>query len=206
MKPSHLILLAGLITPFGTAMGSDHKAHEHGVGQMNIAQEDAKVEIELTVPGADAVGFEHPPATAADHGAIEAATARLKDATALFQFPAAAQCRLVEARAALSTLEDADGDNDHSAKHEHENAKHEKEHKDEHRAEHKGEHGAEDEDAHSAFSAYYRFHCADPKAADGVEVRFFDAFPTARELDANIISDNGQSAIELTPSKTKIRF
>ena len=74
-----------------------HGAHEHGVGQLNVAVEGEEVEIELVAPGADIVGFEHEAESDADKAAIAEATEVLADGNALFIFPAEAECKLEEA-------------------------------------------------------------------------------------------------------------
>jgi hypothetical protein len=73
-----------------------HGPHEHGVGQLSLAVEGNAVEVEITAPGADIVGFEHAAETDADRAALAAAVVRLKDAAALFRFPPKAGCRAEE--------------------------------------------------------------------------------------------------------------
>ena len=58
------------LTPFlllpafvATSLLANERAHEHGVGTLSIAVEGNDVEIEMVVPGADVVGFEHPPSS-----------------------------------------------------------------------------------------------------------------------------------------------
>ena len=200
-RPACLCLVAGAVsaaTIFGlihsTAAGEHgHGAHEHGVGQLNLAVEGDEVEIELTVPGADAVGFEHAPSTNAQKQAVREAARALKVADKLFAFPKAAGCRAEKAEVG-SALMDAAGSKDE--KHGH---AHEKEH------EH-GDDKRKDEEAHAEFRAHYHFHCENPGELTHVDLGFFKAFPSARELQARTITPSGQGAAELTAEAPRLKF
>ena len=68
-------------------------AHEHGVGQLNIAVDGNTVAMEFHAPGADIVGFEHAAHDSADRAAVDAAVATLARPLDLFVLPAAAAWR-----------------------------------------------------------------------------------------------------------------
>jgi hypothetical protein len=180
-------LLAGLFVAASPASAAEreHGPHEHGVGQLSLAVEGNVVEIEITAPGADIVGFEHAAETEADRAALAAATARLKDAVALFRFPPKAACRLEEAEVHSALLDGAHG---HEKGHEHEKGH-----------DHKTE-------AHAEFRAHYHFRCADPAALSHVDLGYFTAFPAARELEARTITAKGQGAAELTADRPRLTF
>ena len=89
--------LLALVAAGVSASERQHGPHVHGVGQLNVASEGERVEIELISPGADIVGFEHQAETQTDREAVEKAVARLKAGAQLFGFPAEADCRLEEA-------------------------------------------------------------------------------------------------------------
>lgn len=180
-------LLAGLFVAANPAPAAErgHGAHEHGVGQLSLAVEGNAVEVEITAPAADIVGFEHAAKTEADRAALAAAAARLKDAAGLFRFPPKAACRLEEADIQSALLKEAHG--------------HDKEH-----AHEKG-HGHQAE-THADFRAHYHFHCADPTALTHVDLGYFKAFPAARELEARTITARGQGAQELTADRPRLTF
>ena len=119
----------GLILPLAVAIGmfasAAHgseaktlKAHEHGVGKLNIAIEASRVEMELEAPGADIVGFEHPAESPEDKASVQAALDVLKKPLALFVFPKEAKCAVVTAAAELHG-EDDDHDHDREKEHGH---------------------------------------------------------------------------------------
>lgn len=130
----------------GVATAESLGAHEHGVGQLNIAFEDNEVEMELTAPGADIVGFEHKPSDAADETAVAIAVRLLNDPAAIFDLPAKAACALeeVEVESGLILTDASEAKEDD---HGHEEHAHGDEHgeKDEDHA-HGDEHGEKDED------------------------------------------------------------
>jgi hypothetical protein len=180
-------------------------AHEHGVGQLNIAIDATQIAIELHAPGADIVGFEYAAQSSEDCATVDDAVARLARPLDLFGFPEAAACGVVEARASLETEEGHD-DHDHAEhkEEEHDHAAHKDEGHD--HAEHKHDdpdHGHEHADhaqetGHSEFHAEYLLTCADPAQATLITFAYFDAFPNARELEVQVITDRGATAAEVT--------
>lgn len=166
-------------------------AHEHGVGQLNIAFDGAQVAMELHAPGADIVGFEYAPETEEDRAKVDAAVATLARPLDLISMPAAAQCSVVKASASLESEEGHD-DEDHAA------------HKEEGHDDHDHDDHAEDDHAdhadaagHTEFHAEYLLTCADPAQANLITFGYFDAFPNALELEVQVISDRGATAFEV---------
>ncbi len=170
-----------LLAPIAQAAEGEHAAHVHGVGKLNVAVDGQAVEIELIAPGADIVGFEHAPETAEDKAAVEGAAATLKDGEGLFAFPPSAECRLEEAEVE-SPLLDHDGEKAH-------------------------EHGeAHEGDGHAEFQAHYHFVCRQPDRLTHVDIRVFERFRAAQELEVQLISPRGQGATDLTPSSARLKF
>lgn len=153
-----------------------HRAHEHGSGILNVAVEGGTVEVELIAPGSDIVGFEHRPASDDDREAVEKAASLLADGAGIFVFPESAGCTLTEASLDSGLLEE------HAV----------------------GGHGADENGEHAEFHARYRFDCATPESLDAMDLRYFDLFPAARELDASLLTETGQTAAELTPDAARL--
>jgi len=183
-----LVVLAGtvLLAQAGhgvSAAEREHAAHLHGVGTLNVAIEGDEVEIELIAPGADIVGFEHAPETAADKAAVDNAVAALKNGAGLFAFPPGAGCRQEGAEVESALLDDGHSDDEEHV------------------------HGEEEEgEAHAEFHAHYRFQCEVPDRLTHMDVTYFERFPMAAELEVQAISPQGQSAGELTPSAARLKF
>ena len=149
-------------------------AHVHGIGALNIAVQGAEVAMELHVPGADIVGFEHAAETAEDKAALDAAVALLERPLELFKLPEAAGCVVTSAAAVFETEAD---DHDH------------------------GEEGHDDHAEaarHAEFDADYLLTCGDPTALDRITFAYFAAFPNARELDVQLVSDKGAGTAKVT--------
>jgi hypothetical protein len=151
--------------------------HQHGHGRLNIAIEASRVAMELEVPGNDIVGFEHEPNTPEQKAAMEKAIDLLADGLSLFKLPAAAGCKLMNAKISLGA-EHGDDHHDHAGKAEekHEDAEHE----------------------HSEFRVEYALECSAVSSLTSITFDYFKAFPGAEELDVAIISPKGQTSYEVT--------
>ena len=168
----------------------DLAAHEHGRGALAIAVENNAVWMELEAPGADIVGFEHAAESEADKAAVEAAKQALSRPLALFALPDGAGCAVADAQVALLREDDAheDDHDDHADEHHDHDGEREDAHDDEH-----GEEGPQ----HAEFHAEYRLDCADAGAIDSIGFAYFEAFPGAESLSVTIVSDKGQTALEV---------
>jgi Protein of unknown function (DUF2796) len=101
-----LALSAIAATPIIAQESRQLEAHEHGVGQLDIAFDAQNIAMELHAPGADIVGFEYAAESAEDRAAVDAAVAMLARPTDLFVLPAAAGCSVVQAAASLESEEE----------------------------------------------------------------------------------------------------
>ena len=68
-------------------------AHQHGHSRISIAIENSMLQLEFEAPANDIVGFEYAAKSAEEKQAVAKATEKLKEATAIFDLPNAAQCR-----------------------------------------------------------------------------------------------------------------
>ncbi|MGC3939896.1 zinc uptake protein ZrgA [Roseobacter sp. EG26] len=197
LVPTALIILTASAATADETRQLD--AHEHGVGQLNIAFDGDQIAMELHAPGADIVGFEYTAESAEDRGLVDAAVATLARPLDLFALPAAAGCSVVQASASLESEEanDEHGHEDH-AEHEEEGDDHaEHDHKDENHAAHEEDHDHAEEAHHTEFHAEYLLNCANPAQATLIDFAYFDAFPNALELEVQVITDRGATAFEV---------
>ncbi|MEZ5933653.1 MAG: DUF2796 domain-containing protein [Alphaproteobacteria bacterium] len=190
------VLIAGLMlcgaASFALAEGEKRElgAHEHGHSALNIAIEGGRVEMELTAPGADIVGFEHAASTAEDKAAVEQAEATLGEPLSLFGFAEAAGCVVETAAVEIESEEhhDEHGDEHHADEEHHEEGEHAE-------ADHEAHEG---EASHNEFHAAYALTCSAPDALDAIDfAAFFEAFAGAREVEVAVISEKGQSSYEV---------
>lgn len=166
--------------------------HEHGHGNLNIAVEGNRVQMELDVPGVDIVGFEHEATTPEQKAQIKNAVAQLTDVLKQFVLTAAASCKLAKADVEVRL----GGEHEH----EHEGGKEaDKEHGHE-KGEHK-ESAHDGEERHSEFNATYTLDCASPEQIKSIHFAYFKSFPNAKSLSVKIVSDKQQGSFEVTAEK-----
>ena len=184
-------LTAVVATPAFAQEARQLNAHEHGVGQLDIAFDGDQITMELHAPGADIVGFEYGAESAEDRAAVDAAVAALAKPLDLFVLTEAAGCSIVNASAGLESEEEHDAhDDDHDDDHAADEGSHD-DHADE------GHENESDEADHTEFHAEYLLTCADPSAVTDITFAFFDAFPNALEVEVQVISDTGATSFEV---------
>ncbi|MGI9325917.1 MAG: zinc uptake protein ZrgA [Pseudomonadales bacterium] len=203
--------------PFAVAVAIAHPAfaedsrqldaHEHGVGELNIALEETTVSMELHAPGADIVGFEYEAKSAEDRSAIDAAVAMLAKPQELFVLPASAECTVTQASAELESEEEhekhAAGEEHHDEEEEHAEGEDHDDDEEHAKGEHDdGEHA--DEAGHTEFHAEYVLTCANPSAIDEITFAYFDAFESARELEVKIVTKAGAQAFEVERDEPRL--
>jgi len=179
---SSLLLAAAMIALASPAEAQKKRqldAHQHGHGTLNIAIEGNRVTMELEVPGADIVGFEHAATTSAQKNTISAAKTKLADPLQLLKLSAAANCRLQEANVEIVTGAEADRDSK-AGKH------------------------ASKESSHSEFRALYGLECTAPDKLAGIEFAYFNTFKEAKELEVNLTTSKGQTKYRVTRAKPRI--
>ena len=195
MKIVHLIAgIALSATPPLAEETTQLDAHEHGVGQLNIAFDENKIAMELHAPGADIVGFEYGAKSDADLAAIDAALQTLSDPLGLFLIPEAASCIVITAHA---KLESEDSDHDEEGHDDHDEEGH-----DDH-----DEEGHDDHDeapGHTEFHAEYLLECANLTEISAITFSYFEIFPNALELEVQVISDKGATAFEIERDVAKL--
>lgn len=188
MKQSLPLVLTSLLAVSAHAESSrELDAHEHGVGQLNMAFEGKDVLIEIHAPGADIVGFEYEAETAEDRAKIDQAVATLAKPLDLFVMPQSAKCSVVSAHAELES-EDEEHAHDDDHKDEHEEHAHDNDHDD---------HKEHAEASHTEFHAEYRLACAEPSKIDRIDFAYFTTFPNALELEVQLLTAKGAQGFEV---------
>ncbi len=178
MNPFLIALFVATTTLPATAQVSrDVTAHEHGVTSIELAIEGDTMEITLTAPGMDLVGFEHEATTAADEEAVKEAIRLLQDPQNVLSLPNAAECHNQSSAAHLAGEDAHDHDEDHG-------------------------HGAD----HTVFSAHYAFVCANPDALTEISFPYFQTFENAHEIHVLYVTDQGAGAAEAHRDAARINL
>lgn len=186
-------------------------AHVHGHGTLNIAVEGNRVAMELEAPGMDIVGFEHEANSDEQKAAVEKAKAELAKPLELFKVPAAAGCKVSEAKVVHeSEHEHADhddheehakteGDDDHD---DHEDHAKGEDHDHEDHAD--SDHDHDEHGGHSAFHVEYALDCAKPASLATINFGYFKQFAGARSLTVNVVTAKAQNSYEVSRDKPEL--
>ena len=209
-----------------------HDAHVHGHVEVNIAQDNNELLIEVTAPGSDVVGFEHAPKTPEQIKALEHATAMLNQPESLFAF-SNAQCEL-KFKSVSNTLEqEKHGDHDNHEGHDHHDDKHDHDaheghdhHDDKHdhdaheghdhhddKHDHDAHEGHDDheghdhsEGGHGEFTVEYHYDCSAINKLDSISTQWFSTFTNTESMTVNLLTDTKQVQQKLTPKQVSFRF
>ena len=155
----------------------EHGAHVHGVAELNVAVDADALLVELNTPAMNIVGFEHPPRTAEQRAAIDAARTQMADGAALFLPNPEAECVQTAHTVTLDLGEPEDHDHGH-------------------------DHG--DKEVHADAHGEWAFTCAKPASLNQLDVRLFDIFPGKEKLRVQLVTSAGQRGAELTPEQHKL--
>jgi hypothetical protein len=233
ISPRNALLTALLLASPALAAQQELRrgdVHQHSVATAQLAIEDGRLDLSLQFPGANLVGFEHPPRNPVQAEALEAATARLAAGDWLV-LPVEAGCRptvsverpgfametstsdeagstsAFDAPSDPHRRDDHDhGDHDHG---DHDHGDHD--HGDHDHGDHDhGDHDHGDHDhgdhGHAEFHVVVVADCANPAALDRLTLELFDGWPDNRSLRVDAITATRQWRQELTQAASRIEL
>lgn len=166
------MVLWGAIAP-GLALAG--KAHEHGVGRMDVAVESRTLTVMLETPLENLVGFERAPRTAAEKERVEQALATLRQPANWLVPDAAAACTAsaVEIEAPALGLP-------------------------------AGAKPIAGQGGHADLQARVSFQCADATRATHLEVGLFKAFKRFKRVHVQWVTAKAQSSVTLKASAPRL--
>lgn len=174
-----------LILLLSVGFSVNAQEHVHGQGQLLIAQEEQNWHLQLILPAADVLGFEHKPETQQQKNMIDKVAKHFEISDQVVQLKG--RCQLHQTEYSLP---------DQKHEHEHEEAEaHDHHH---HVATH------EDEVEHSNIEVDYIFSCDSP--VNGVSVSLFQWAKSLQRIKAQWILKNGQGMVELTPNAPLVEW
>ena len=185
--------IAAMLIACGSQAGEMHShrqqtGHVHGSAALNLVTDGAVIHIELISPAANLVGFEHAPASEAEHAARKNALSTLENADRLFRFNKSAKCRTEQVEFGPGSTPPAQPTGQEAHRH----------------------HAADDDEnadkGHADITAIYRFSCDAPGRLETLHVGLFDAFPALDNLTVQYITDGGQGAATLNSGEAALRF
>jgi hypothetical protein len=191
LRPAALLL--GLVA--GTAVAQDSReqaVHVHGNTAITLALVEGALELELTAPGMDLVGFEHAPRDPQQEQAIEAANATLENSSAWLAFEPAGSCTVTEADAHTHGFKARTDDDGAGRDHD----------------EHDGHGGDDDHAGHDHAGGHGEFHLqlsgtcnATPQA---LRIDLASRFPGIQTVRVDLITDSVQDRVELGAGQTRV--
>lgn len=173
------------------AHASSLAAHVHGLSELTIALEDPILEIQLTSPAMNLVGFEHKAGTKKDTATVKKTSSLLRQHDALFLLTGAL-CDHVKTSIDLAGLIAGD---------DHEHAYQKNSNQD--------EHDHEDHihnDIHRDIVANYKYRCKNIASLSSITVTLFESFPGIHKIHAMWVNQTQQGAATLTPNNHIINF
>lgn len=168
------------------ARSTSHEIHNHGAGRMTVAIEEGAVQVHLTSPAVNFLGFEYSPTSQSEVDSVVASKAVLSSPENVLSIQGS-NCSINSVQ--VSVLGPA-GRSMVTQEH------HDQEHHDD---------GSEPNE-HSEISAEYLFSCTDNQVPDSVNVHLFARFPGLQRIEVNWVSESGQGAGILLPKSSSIEF
>lgn len=167
----------------------NHRAHVHGVAELNVALDGDTLLIELISPAMNLVGFEHAPRTADERAALQHAHEALEDGEALFVANQEAACELHNTRISFSAEVPSQMSSDAETQ-----------------PNTPGQDTPLSDSGHRDLHAGYGFTCHRPAALERLTVDLFRAFPGTERLRVQLIAPDLQTTRELTVRDNQLDF
>ena len=188
MKKNTILTFALLISSSVFASENEHRehgAHQHGQAQLNVILEKNDLMVMLETPAMNIFGFEHEPKNEEQKKVVELAIKDIEKITPYFKTDQSAECKIVKIDVDQPFTDHEEKDSD----------------------EHEAEHEKHEESAHSDVDIEIAFNCQQPSKLTQLDLTdLFKRFPGFQELDAQIISNGQQNAVELTKEQTVLEL
>lgn len=180
---SHLfaLLVGAALIPTPAAWAQGHKAHQHGIVQLDIGVERDTLALELEMPLDSLVGFERAPRTDAERERVKAAVQKLRAADQLFKPDPAAGCTLEKVTLTSAVLGLNDGAGAAPA-------------------------GAAKPSEHADLEASVSFRCKDGAKLSFVDVSLQDAFKQIGTVRVQVAAPAGQFSRELKGKNRRVSW
>lgn len=165
-----------------TSTANEQQPHQHGHAQLQIAVDGKSIDLILTSPAHNLLGFEHQPRTKQQKQTLE--NARQWLITQALIAPADSNCTVESASMDFSaTAPDQDHHNEH----------------------HNGNHNDAD-DVHANIEVSQLLNCTGKDLSGGFTTPLMGQFPQIQELNVEWITSSGQGSTRLSASNNQFRF
>ncbi|MEE4331286.1 MAG: DUF2796 domain-containing protein [Wenzhouxiangella sp.] len=223
--------MAGIPVNGQSQVERQHAAHVHGEATGTLAVDGGLVELELTLPGFNLVGFEHAPRTPEQQAALDGAVAFLSD-RAWLKPRSGSDCRVLQlfagTRGFRETVPAEDDESDHGHDHDHDHD-HDDGHEHEHGHESDHAHAEADsdfdghsdgdfdsdsgpdhhngpEEGHAEFHVLARLDCAFPQRLEWIDLDLFERFPGNEVLLLDVLTDQLAARVRLREGDNRVEL
>jgi hypothetical protein len=167
-----------LILLISVGFSADAKEHKHGQGQLLISQDGNEWHMQLSLPAADALGFEHEPETEQQKRTLHSLANRLAKNAGVVEPDG--QCCLTKAEHTLGNQHEHDPHENYDS-HEHDR-----------------------EREHDDIEVEYQFNCK--AAVTQISVKIFATMPSLSIIEVQWILENSQGMTKLTRSHPYVQW
>lgn len=165
-------------------VAADNSPHQHGAGELNIVVDGHELMMEVRLPAADVIGFEHSPRDDEQKEKVAQALASFQAAITWFMPSPPAQCALESTQASVVGISTT------TVKPKAQLA-----------PEHSHTDTGQSNDTHSDFEGTMQFHCDTPGKLDALTVLLFKSYPGVTELRVQMVTSSSQFSYRLTPQE-----
>jgi hypothetical protein len=167
------------------------KAHVHGLSELTLVIEGNQVEIQLTSPAMDLVGFEYEANTKKDVAMVENAASKLQQHDTLFVFSGTSCKHLATSIDTSDLIKSQHHDDMEHDKHDN----------------HKGHDDHEEHESHhSEITANYQYTCEQSALLSSIKVGLFELFPNIHKIHTMWIKQNKQGSDAILANHPVIQF
>lgn len=191
--------------------GTSLDAHVHGLSELTIALEGESLNLQLTSPAMNIVGFEYKAASKKDIEAVKTAESILSQPEVLFMLSdnRSNGCKPINIKVDASGLleEDNHGQHDHKEHNDHKDHNDHDDHDDhKNHDDHKDHHDHEKHESHSEIVANYSYHCKDITKLSSIEVSLFEAFSGIYKIHTMWVTPAKQGSVTLTAKNKMVEL
>jgi hypothetical protein len=184
-------------------------AHVHGLSELTIALEGEDLDIQLTSPAMNIVGFEYKVVSKKDIEAIKNAKSILNQPEVLFLFSDNG-CEPINIDVDVTGLieEDDHGQHDNKQNHhnDHDDHKEHDDHEDHKNDKHEDHHKHDKHEGHSEIVANYSYRCKDIAKLSSIQVSLFEAFSGIHKIHTMWLTPSKQGSVTLTAKNQMVEF
>ena len=163
-------------------------AHEHGAATLHVAIDGDRLQLELSSPLDNLVGFERAPRNDKENAAVRRMAERLREPERLFVTTPDARCTRASVELDSPVLEKTISPQRAQ------------------RAQETNPSKSTGAAGHASLEAVFVFRCEQPAKLSGLDVKLFEVFPHLKRLDVQVAGAKKQSSGKLTPRNPRLSW